>query len=478
MVSMSEIRGLNAWIRALTDQDMPTINSVVREICQLSESDECRADDLTKIILRDANLTSKVLKIANSVHYNRSFTPIRTVSRGIVQLGFDNLKNITLATSLIDSFLKGKPKALLIQSLAKSFHAAVQAKALVPYLTGEHKEQVFIAALLRNIGELALLSTGREAAEHFATERNQNPENESVIAQKYLGVDINQINRGLIKEWSLGDLVRESSEENFRPTAMARAVNMGNELSKYIHKGMNSPEMERIYQQIAQLCDISPAAAKVQVAQMAEEASVVAKSYGVEVLLQALPDANLLTDEEEKAPIERTDYEFQQHLNQIHKVMFEGGDISKIMQLSVIALHEGSAIPRVTLSMLDYKAKSLDIRYVAGKDTNVWRQTVRIELDKLHKGELLHEFLRVQQAIWYQPSQGVKPIGALEVLTLDGDMMLAPLRIEKRLIAIVYADGAGQKLTARQFEDFQLIANQLNLMLKVNAAQATPIGKT
>ena len=469
---MSELRGLTAWMRTLADQDMPTLNSVVREICELSEDDECRTDDLTKIILRDANLTSKVLKIANSIHYNRSFMPIKTVSRGIVQLGFDNLKNITLASSLIDSFLKGKPKALLIESLAKSFHAAVQARALVPYLTGEHKEQVFIAALLRNIGELALLSTGRDAAEKFVSERNENPENEAAISREHLGVDINQLNRGLIKEWSLGELVRESSEDNARPTTMACAVNIGNDLSKYIHKGVHSPQMEKIYQQMAALCDISPAAAKKQVVQMAEEAAVIAKSYGVEVLLQALPDAQVAEEAEVAAPKERTGYEFQQHINQIHKIMFEGGDISKIMQLSVAALHEGSGVPRVTISMLDYKAKSLDIRYVAGKGTSLWRQTVRIELDKLHKGELLHDFLRLQQAVWYQASKGLKPLGSLEPLAPKGDLMLAPLKIDKRLIAILYADGAEHKLTARQFEDFQLIANQLNLMLKVNASQS------
>ena len=469
MLAMGELRGLDAWMRTLSDQDMPTLNSVVKDICELSEDDDCCTDDLTKIILRDANLTSKVLKIANSIHYNRSFMPIKTVSRGIVQLGFDNLKNITLASSLIDSFLKGKPKSLLIESLAKSFHAAVQARALVPYITGEHKEQVFIAALLRNIGELALLSTGREAAEKFVTERNLHPENEASISREHLGVDINQINRALIKEWSLGDLVRESSEDNVRPTTMACAVNIGNDLSKYIHKGVNSPEMEKIYQQMAKLCCITPAAAKLQVAQMAEEAAVIAKSYGVEVLLQALPEVN---PEEfaNETPLKRTGYEFQQYLNQIHKIMFEGGDISKIMQLSVTALFEGSGIPRVTISMLDYKAKSLDIRYVAGKGTSVWRQTVRIELDKLHKGELLHEFLRVQQAVWYQPSEGIKPLGALAVLTTKGDLMLAPLKVDKRLVAILYADGAEHKLAPRQFEDFQLIANQLNLILKVNAA--------
>jgi HD-like signal output (HDOD) protein len=470
---MNEIRGLDAWMRTLADQDMPTLNSVVKDVCELSEDDECYNADLTQIILRDASLTSKVLKIANSIHYNRTFTPIKTVSRGIVQLGFDNLKNITLASSLIDSFIKGKPRALLVESLAKSFHAAVQARALVPYLNGDHKEQVFIAALLRNIGELALLATGREAAEQFVLQRNLNPENEARISRECLGVEINQINRGLIKEWSLGDLVRDASEENVRPTAMACAVNMGHELSQYIHKGVNSKEMTQLYQRMAKLCGITAAEAKIQVAQMAEEASAIAKSYGVEVLLPGLPSieateglAAELVPEELPKP---NGYEFQQYVNQIHSALFEGGDIAKVMQLSVLALFEGAGIARVAIALLDYTTKSLSMRYAAGQGTDQWRLSVHIGLDKLHKGELLHDFLRLQQVIWHQPEQDFKPLGAFSVLGNEGDIMLAPLKLDKRLIAIVYADGAGKTLSLGQFENFKLIANQLNLILRANS---------
>lgn len=200
---------------------------------------------------------------------------------------------------------------------------------------------------------------------------------------------------------------------------------------------------------------------------MAEEAAVIAKSYGAEMLLAALPNAD--SDEVPAAEAAPTGYVLQQHLNQILKLMFEGGDLSKIMQSSVTALYEGSSLARVTIAMLDYKAKCMDVRYISGKGTSVWREQVRIELDKLHKGELLHDFLRLQQPIWYQPAQGIKPLGALAILINKGDLMLAPLKIDKRLIAILYADNAGGSLSPRQFEDFQLIANQLNLFLRVSA---------
>jgi len=466
---MSEIRGLDAWMYALNEQELPTLNTVVKEICELSEDEKCRAEDLTKIILRDANLTSKVLKIANSVHYNTSFMPIKTVSRAIVQLGFDNLKNITLAATLIDSFLKGKPKQHMIESLARSFHAAVQAKAMMPHLNNEHKEQVFIAALLRNLGELALITTGRPVVADFIVARDKDPQSEHSLAQEYLGVDTQVITRHLIKDWALGELLIEACDNRSSSSVAARAVNLGNELSKYIHLGTKSPEMKKLYEQMSNLCKINLEEAKKQVLIMADEASVIAKSYGVDVLISALPDTHTIEAEEEK-PSEKPEYMFQQLLNQIHKAMMAGDDISKITQLSVGALYEGADIPRTAIALVDYKTKALDIRYVAGRGTHAWRQDIKINLEILRKGELLHEMLLTQQTLWYQFRVSEKDIGVLHVFNVQGDIFLAPLLLNKRVVALIYADGIDKPLTARQFEEFQLIANQLNLMMRINAS--------
>lgn len=465
---MTEIRGLEAWMDALAEQELPTLDAVVREICELSENEKCRAEDLTKIILRDADLTSKVLRIANSVHYNPSFAPIKTVSRAIVHLGFDNLRNITLATTLIDNFLKGRPKTLLIQSLARSFHAAVQAKAMVPFLDGDKKEQVFIAALLRNISELALISTGRKVVEDFIVARDQAPQAEHSLALDYLGVDTSLLSRHLIKDWALGDLLSESSENHVHSSPAARAVNLGNQISTYIQRGMKSAEMQKLCQQTASLCKIPFEDAKKQVLRMADEASVIAKIYGVDVLISALPDPHLL--EEKDTPAVKTDYLFQQQLNQIHKAMLEGSDLPKVTQLSLAALHEGADIARLAILIVDHKNKVLDVRYVAGKGTHLWRQQIKISLERLHKGELLHELLRTQQPFHYSVDAGQADVGALQAMAAKGDIFIAPLQLNKRLMAIAYADNESGKLSARQFEEFQLIANQLNLMMRLSAA--------
>ncbi|WP_331344976.1 HDOD domain-containing protein [Cellvibrio sp. UBA7661] len=465
---MTSPRGLQEWMDTLAEQELPTLNAVVREICELSENERCRAEDLTKIILRDADLTSKVLKIANSVHYNPSFASIKTVSRAIVHLGFDNLRNITLATTLIENFLQGKPKQQLIKSLARSFHAAVQAKAMVPFLDGDKKEQVFIAALLRNISELALISTGRKVVEDFIEARDQEPQSEHSLAIEYLGVDTSLLSRQLIKDWTLGDLLSEACENHVHSSPAARAVNLGSQISIYIERGMKSTEMQKLAQQTASLCKISQDAAKKQILMMADEASVIAKIYGIDVLISALPDPAMIEEKEERA--EKPDYFFQQQLNQIHKAMLAGENLPQITQLSLAALHEGASIARIAILVVDHKSKTLDVRYVAGKGTHLWRQKVKINVEQLRKGELLHEFLRSQQPLWYRPEVAIKDLGALQVMGATGAIFLAPLLLNKRLMALAYADAEAGTFSARQFEEFQLIVNQLNLMMRFSAA--------
>jgi HD-like signal output (HDOD) protein len=464
----SELRGLEAWLHSLVEQDLPTFNSVVREICEASKSELSRSDDLSKIILRDANLTSRVLKIANSVHYNTSFEPIKTVSRAIVRLGFDNLQTITLASSLIETFLRGKPQELLIQSMARTFHAAVQAKAMVMHLDNESREQVFIAALLRNIAELALLSTSKEVAVKFISARNRKPEWEKQLSQEHLGTDLQLLNQHLIKDWLLSDIISDVCHERNETSLCVRAVTLGNEISKHIHKGLSHPDVIKLCQQLSSLCNISLEEAKKQVLLKADEASVIAKNFGVEMLLSAMPDPNQIKEKTIEQPKDN-DYLFQQQVNHLHKLMLDGENISVVAQSALMCLLEASKIPRTAILFIDYRTKILDVRYVAGKGTHFWRTDVRIGLDQLRKEELIYDFLRVQKPLRYQPEYGEKDLGKLELLGAKGDIFMAPLHHNNKIRAIVYADAIDEKLSARQYEEFQLIVNQINLMIRLNA---------
>jgi HD-like signal output (HDOD) protein len=468
---MSEIRGLQAWMKLILHQQMPALDFVVQQICQLDERNEGNADDLAKIVLRDASLTAKVLRVANAVHYNRSGRPIQTVSRAIIQVGFVEIKNITLASSLIDSFLQGKPRQLLLQQLTQSFHAAVQARALVPRADAAKRELVFIAALLRHLGKLALLVTREPAAEHFVRECREYPDDEHAIAMKYLGIGIDSLTRELVREWKLGDHILEAVQQNAAPGSVGALVNLADSISQHLAEGLQSARMLDNCAQVAQLCQLTLEESQQLVLLTAEEAALTANQYNAESLVPMLPSrAQILAQSETQ---QRTGYEFSMHLNTLLKLQRVSDSMSRLLHATVICLQEGVGLPRVALLLMDYHSKSFVPSYVAGRDTQLWRNQAAISLEQLRKGEVLYELLRQDQMGWHKKQQYAPELGALsQFLPYDGDCFVASVRVDKRLFGLLYADAAGKTLDDRQQTEFELTAQLLTLMLQQSDGKA------
>ena len=97
--------GLQSWIDRLNQAELPALAAVVQDLQRLAQQDSASVQQLADVLLRDAALTSKVLRVGNSVYYNPSQETIKTISRAIVLIGFDNVRLIGLSVSLIDGCL-------------------------------------------------------------------------------------------------------------------------------------------------------------------------------------------------------------------------------------------------------------------------------------------------------------------------------------------------------------------------------------
>src|SRR3546814_9323188 len=121
-------------------------------------------------------------------------------------IGFENVRLISLSVTLIDSLLERAPREQLLELLARSFHAAVQARNIAGYVLSRHEEQVFIAALLYNVGELAFWGCGGEQADELALLLTQPGIKPDDAVQSVLGTSFRQLSLGLVRSWNLGEL--------------------------------------------------------------------------------------------------------------------------------------------------------------------------------------------------------------------------------------------------------------------------------
>ena len=69
-------QGVQAWIERLNQSELPALASVVKDLQRPPSTSMHRSSSLP-MLLRDASLTSKVLRVGNSSYYNPPRKPSR-----------------------------------------------------------------------------------------------------------------------------------------------------------------------------------------------------------------------------------------------------------------------------------------------------------------------------------------------------------------------------------------------------------------
>ena len=130
---------IDNWIKQITESEMPIFGRTVQEVVSVSEDDVSSAFQLGQVVLKDAAMTARVLKLANSAHYNATGQKFSTISRAIMMLGFDTVRSMCLTVSLVDSLVHGIHREQLIKQMARSLHAAAQAQQIArQHSEGKH----------------------------------------------------------------------------------------------------------------------------------------------------------------------------------------------------------------------------------------------------------------------------------------------------------------------------------------------------
>lgn len=132
--------------------NLPSMPLILFEVTKLLDSSTTSVAELVKVISRDQGLTAKILTVANSPFYGLP-RKIATIDFAIVILGFEQIKSIVIAISIMNS-IKGISDAYLDQKefWAHSVLVAVTSKKLTEDLGYHFSGEAFTAGLLHDLG--------------------------------------------------------------------------------------------------------------------------------------------------------------------------------------------------------------------------------------------------------------------------------------------------------------------------------------
>lgn len=466
---------LHEWTHVLCNEEMPIFSNTALSIHDVLSDDRKGAMELASVILQDPNLTVKLLKISNTPHYNPSRQKMVTVSRAIIMIGSEVIRELTLVCSFFESILSATNKQQANEEIAQAIHAAVHAKAIAIAANDSSPEEVFIATLLNHIGSISFWCFCGEQGERIQELINKENCSREVAEKQVLGFKLTDLGLSLSKVWKLGGLI----EESIKPGVLSKnprvgLVQLGYEITEALKEGTASKKYEACVRKIEALTQQPRQDITEKLKNNTDTASDIARQFGAAdaaMLIQNL--INQAVEHEESSPV-IDKKQLQLHISQdITSIISDQIDINLLLETVLEGIHRGIGMERTIFSLIVTDKQSLKERLSLGWRKEMYEQKVIFNILETPPNLFFHA-LSDTQAFWAKPSVNGK-LYTLRDINVVGknECFIMPIFSNKTPIGLIYADRglSSLPLTEEDFNAFKYFAQQANIGLTIYRIQ-------
>lgn len=480
-------RTLNEWSDWLCREEIPVFSNTVQRINTAIDDEDTGATELARIIMEDTTLTAKILKLGNSALFNPQRQRVATLTRATVILGTKLIHEMALTCTFIEAMQSARNKRRASEEIARALHAATQARSMALLMRDPSPEEIFIAALLFNIGRIAFSCF----EEDKGMEIEQAMRDENLPAEKaerrILGFTLQQLGAAMSKTWRLAGLTEEVFGGRTQNPQRVKLVKQCDTLARTAEQGgWEGAATRKAVQDLAHLLDRPVRSVQELVKRNAESAAEIALQLGANEAAKLIPTRKssepattieaATTDVAGAAAPAAADPNAQ--LIRMHQditnLLSGQFNINVLFELILESVHRGLGMDRTFFALV-----SPDRRFLKEKSSHGWATAgshlpIQIELDA-QPTHLFAHALNQTDALWLKPDTEAdaqnlftQPIQA--VLGLQ-ECFLFPLSLNRKPIGLIYADRAtsGNPLNQEIFGHFRQLGQQAMIGLRLTS---------
>ncbi len=204
---------LETILRRLSDSSgFPTLSTTISDVNRVVSSDSHSSQQITQVILRDVSLTTKLLQLVNSANYGHYRGRIRTVSKAVLILGCEAVRNAAMTLMMLE-FSKGRSQERSLQDeLIGAFFAGVLSKVLCQRLGLPNAEEAVICTMCQNLGKLLATFFLYEESRKVRRLVEEEGLPEEQAASQVLGISFRQLGVGVARHWNFPDRLLEGMQ--------------------------------------------------------------------------------------------------------------------------------------------------------------------------------------------------------------------------------------------------------------------------
>ncbi len=198
--------------------NVPSIPQVVFEVSNIIEDPKTSASILGRMISNDQGLVTKILTVANSPLHGLP-RRVSTIDFAIVVLGFNQVKNIVLALSMMETLkVTGEAKFDQKKYWIHSILTAAAAKRIADDLGYQASGEVFTAGLLHDLGILIIHKFFNIEFKEIIKSVNSRQLTYLEAEELHLGLTHQEVGKFLVDRWNLPVAIADVINYHHKPS--------------------------------------------------------------------------------------------------------------------------------------------------------------------------------------------------------------------------------------------------------------------
>ena len=231
--------------RIINSPDLPTLPVVAVELLEMTSRSDVELSEIAKIVEYDPAIATKILRTVNSSFYGLS-RRVGNIRQALAYLGMETVKGLVLGFSLAQT-IKGGNDVITFDFLdywRRSIFSASAARRIGIVTRGAEPEEAFVAALVQDIGMVAMWQHFGDRYLQVIDMSGDNPEDLPEFERKYFGLDHAEVGAAMLEKWKFPSSIIESVRMHHAPEdergmheELRRTVRLATSVSQSLAQG-------------------------------------------------------------------------------------------------------------------------------------------------------------------------------------------------------------------------------------------------
>src|ERR1700759_2097280 len=197
---------------------LPSLGSINKALQGLLHAEQRFSAQISEIIRRDPSLTSRLLRLVNSVYYGLT-TPVNSIEEAVFYLGVRQIRQLTMVTPIIEDFQRLTRQCAFPwrEFWQHSIGAAILTREVISTVQAPNDETDYVAGLVHDVGKIVMAWS---FPDHFAEIHRQAVQattDLSEIETDILGIDHSELGALYLERHRLPELMIKAARFHHHP---------------------------------------------------------------------------------------------------------------------------------------------------------------------------------------------------------------------------------------------------------------------